>query len=71
MALLDSSRPISQPAVFADAISRMAYRLVTDIIDWNNARRTRNSLMQLTAQELDDIGLTRADVDMMVKRLQF
>lgn len=71
MALLDSSRPFSQPAVFADAVSRAAYRLVSTLIDWNNARRTRNSLMQLTAQELDDIGLTRADVDMMVKRLQY
>lgn len=71
MALLDPSRPVSQSAVFADAVSRAAYRVVSGLIEWNNARQTRNSLMQLTAQELDDIGLSRADVDMMIKRIRF
>ncbi len=30
---------------------------------WNDARRTRNALAQLSSHELDDIGLSRGDID--------
>lgn len=69
MALIDTSRTLGRSAVFADAISRTAYRLVSRISEWNDARRTRNALMSLTAAELDDIGLTRGDVDSMIRRI--
>lgn len=69
MALIDTSRTLSHSAVFAEAVSRGAYRLVSTFTEWNDARRTRNALMALTAQELDDIGLTRGDVDNMIRRI--
>ena len=72
MALLDSTRThISQSAVFADVVSRTAYRFISSISAWNEARRTRNRLMSLTNEELEDIGLSRADVDMMIARTRF
>jgi uncharacterized protein YjiS (DUF1127 family) len=36
--------------------------------DWNDARITRKSLSRLSARELDDIGLCRGDIDMIVSR---
>ncbi len=35
---------------------------------WNAARRTRNALSQLTAHELEDIGLVRGDIDSIADR---
>jgi uncharacterized protein YjiS (DUF1127 family) len=34
-------------------------------VAWNNARKTRNALYALSNRELDDIGLCRADIDMI------
>lgn len=33
------------------------------IVAWNDARATRNALASLTDRELDDIGLTRSEID--------
>ena len=38
---------------------------------WNESRVTRNALNKLTDQELDDVGLTRADIDRVVRRRNF
>lgn len=35
------------------------------LIAWNNARKTRNALYALSNRELDDIGLCRADIEMI------
>ena len=37
--------------------------LVSGILHWNETRRTRAALSQLTAHELEDIGLTRGDIE--------
>lgn len=71
MALLDTTRANSQSAVLADMLSRATYGIVMRVIAWNDARRTRNSLLNLSAQELDDIGLCRADVDDLLRRARF
>ena len=42
--------------------------LVTRFTTWNEARRTRNALARLTDHELDDIGLTRGDIDAIGRR---
>lgn len=36
---------------------------VSSVILWEKNRRTRNSLSKLSDHELDDIGLTRGDID--------
>ena len=37
--------------------------LVSSVVAWNDARVTRNALSRLSDRELDDIGLTRGDID--------
>lgn len=34
----------------------------SNLIEWNESRRTRKLLSQLTDTQLDDIGLTRSDI---------
>ena len=43
-------------------MSRFFASLADAIVDWNDARLTRKSLEALSDRELDDIGLTRADI---------
>jgi uncharacterized protein YjiS (DUF1127 family) len=35
----------------------------TNMVEWNEARQTRKALSQLTAAQLEDIGLSRADIE--------
>lgn len=35
---------------------------------WNDARVTRNALSSLSDRELDDIGLSRGDIDLVIER---
>jgi uncharacterized protein YjiS (DUF1127 family) len=37
------------------------------IVSWNDARLTRQSLSSLTNRELEDIGLTRADIEVVAR----
>jgi uncharacterized protein YjiS (DUF1127 family) len=37
------------------------------LADWNDLRKTRKVLSSLSNAELDDIGLSRADVDMVTR----
>ena len=62
MAAFDTTRPVAVLSAgrIANAYGAIAAR--------NDARITRNSLGQLSARELDDIGLSYADIDMLVKR---
>lgn len=63
MALLDTPRPI---APFASVVGRGfdgAQRLMGTLQAWNDARRTRAALSQLSAHELQDLGLTHGDIE--------
>ncbi|QPM88922.1 DUF1127 domain-containing protein [Pseudooceanicola algae] len=44
------------------------YRVMTAVINWNDARATRKALSRLTDRELNDIGLVRGDIDSVVGR---
>ncbi len=37
--------------------------LVSGVVHWNKARRTRAVLSRLSAHELDDIGISRGAID--------
>jgi len=43
--------------------SRVLADVVGRIAAWNDARVTRKALSRLTDRELDDLGLTRGDID--------
>ncbi|MEL7013753.1 MAG: DUF1127 domain-containing protein [Pseudomonadota bacterium] len=38
-------------------------RLAASVWHWNETRKTRAALARLSDRELDDIGLSRADID--------
>ncbi|MEP5761613.1 MAG: DUF1127 domain-containing protein [Litoreibacter sp.] len=59
MAILDTSRTLTNGAQSNSFFASV----VASIMTWNDRRVTRNALAGLTARELDDIGLTRGDVD--------
>ena len=37
--------------------------LIGSVVAWNDERVTRKALSSLSTRELDDIGLTRGDID--------
>ena len=44
-------------------------RLIEAVAIWNDRRITREELYRLSDRELDDIGLTRSEIDGVVERL--
>ncbi|SHI05099.1 DUF1127 domain-containing protein [Marivita hallyeonensis] len=61
MAAFDTTRPTY--AAGHKGFSATLASLFANFSAWNDARLTRNALRALSDHELDDIGLTRADVD--------
>jgi len=50
------------------AATGIVRRIVNSFSAWNDARVTRNALAKLSDRELDDIGLTRSDIDFIAAR---
>lgn len=55
------SRAPNAPA--ADRALLSLSGLVSGFVQWNQTRQTRAALSQLSAHELEDIGLSRGDID--------
>ncbi len=58
MAAFDHTSTSGVSGRFGNSFTALAAR----ILEWNDKRRTRIALEQLSDRELDDIGLSRADV---------
>ena len=71
MALIDLGRSRGHSSSFADQIRHRLVNTLGVVADWNDARRTRKVLSQLSAHELDDIGLSRGDIDMISRQRYF
>ncbi|MFC3567890.1 DUF1127 domain-containing protein [Paracoccus sp. TOH] len=52
----------------AGGLGRIVARVTATVAGWNNARITRRELNLLTDRELDDIGLTRGDIERIARR---
>jgi uncharacterized protein YjiS (DUF1127 family) len=63
MAVYDAPRTTAQAAGLTGFFSTM----VGVFAAWNDARVTRNALSRLSDRELEDIGLCRGDIDVVVK----
>jgi len=63
MAIFDTTRTTYGSANAVSRFSAVFSSAVAAIVAWNDARVTRNSLSGLTDRELEDIGLSRADID--------
>lgn len=59
MAAFDTTRPDLSGFRFGASISHM----IGTFASWNDARKTRNALSKLSTHELEDIGLSRGDVE--------
>jgi len=62
MTALDTTRSHAASGSFVS-------RLVSLFIAWNERRATRNALSQLSDRELDDIGLSRGDIDLVARNV--
>ena len=63
MAFFDTTRPMVDGRTFGARPSNLFARVYGAIVAWNDARVTRNALSKLSDHELDDLGLTRGDID--------
>lgn len=61
MAAFDTTRPTY--AVGHKGFGATFSSLFATLSAWNDARLTRNALNKLSDHELEDIGLTRSDVE--------
>ncbi len=63
MTSLNQTRPVAGDRVFGANLGSAITAVVGRLAQWNDARVTRATLARLTDRELDDIGLSRADID--------
>ncbi len=61
MAVFETSRALSEGA--RSNPTNMWTRLFGAVLAWNDRRLTRRALSTLTTRELQDIGLTSADIN--------
>jgi len=67
MAAFDTTRPVNPSAGRFSTFISTAFGTFAA---WNDARMTRNALSQLSAHELEDIGLAPGDIDAISRRTQ-
>ena len=67
MTTFDTNRTTFGSTTVAARISGVFHSAIETAVSWNDARMTRNSLSSLTNRELEDIGLTRADIDLVAR----
>lgn len=60
MTILDTTRPVAVPSL--NRIGSVIVNLFAALSTWNDAQKTRKALSKLSARELDDIGLSHADL---------
>ncbi|CUH50206.1 DUF1127 domain-containing protein [Ruegeria atlantica] len=65
MAALDTTRTITGSFGLVGRIGAYFASVVNAVVEWNDARVTRNTLSGLTDRELEDIGLCRGDIDVV------
>lgn len=67
MAAFDTTRTVYGAAPDAGHIRSFFPSLMARLIAWNETRVTRKTLHALSDRELNDIGLSRGDIDMVAK----
>ncbi len=63
MSAIDTTRPS------ASRLQGVLAQMIHGFASWNDARATRKALSKLSDRELDDIGLTRGDIDAVARKL--
>jgi len=68
MALATFSRPAPFGAITVFNLVARAEQITDKLRDWNNRRLTHNALAGLSDRQLEDIGLSRGDLDALPPR---
>lgn len=55
-------------SVWGGRVAASADELIRRLAEWNDARVTRRMLSRLSARQLDDVGLCRADIEAVATR---
>lgn len=63
MAAIDTTRSVHHGAHFGSIFAR----ILATVSARNDARVTRNALSRLSDRELDDIGLSRGDIERAIR----
>ncbi len=63
MAAFDTTRAQFDTVSFAGRIGQTFATLAATIVAWNDTRATRGALAALSDRELEDIGLSRSDIE--------
>ena len=66
MATFDTTRTTYGSASIASRFSNALSSIISSFVGWNDARITRRALSDLSDRELEDIGLVRGDIDLVV-----
>ncbi|MFQ5624452.1 MAG: DUF1127 domain-containing protein [Paracoccaceae bacterium] len=69
MAIQEYSRPLPFGAISTFRVVQFFASLREDIATWVAARRTERALRMLSDHELNDIGLSRGDIDRVANQL--
>ncbi|SHI53942.1 DUF1127 domain-containing protein [Wenxinia saemankumensis] len=67
MSHIDTARSLDS-AIFYGRLVRRAYDVLETVTAWTEARRTSRALHGLTDSQLDDLGLSRGDIEAVVRR---
>ena len=68
MALATYTRPAPFGAIATFNVVTRFENLMNSFNEWNTTRKTQNALRTLSNRQLEDIGLTRGDVELMTVR---
>ena len=63
MAAIDFSRAANGSATVANRFGTFISTFIGAVVAWNDARVTRKTLSALSDRELEDIGLSRGDIE--------
>ena len=67
MSTIHDSRELRQAAASIGGISSIVTAIWQSIQEWRERQRTRNALEDLSDKELRDIGITRGEIDHIVR----
>jgi uncharacterized protein YjiS (DUF1127 family) len=62
MTIVTTARPLPLGAVTVFQVVSFFDSAMASVSNWIVTRKTRNALMAISDKQLDDIGLTRADI---------
>lgn len=68
MSLYNTAHTDNEIAALGNRIGALIVDTISMLATWNDARLTRKTLSKLTDRELDDIGLTRGQIDAVAYR---